>query len=173
MHTAPVATFPAPTPALLTFFKSHGRPCVSDAAELQSTALALLGRGRTLLTDGAQSQPDVRAQLKAADQVSALCAEALYTAGGFGAVSAPSAFAGQEALDLLVAELELSPAMGDPLRVLRGRVEALAAGGAPDSLDTFVAFQAHTMAEALLDWTGSFLTLSQYDDTAVPQAYHA
>lgn len=171
MHTA--SAFPSPTPALLAFFKSHGLPCVSNVAELESTARALLVRGRTLLVHGAQVQLDVPTQLKNADQVSAFCAEALYTAGGFGAVSAPSAFASQAALDLLVAELELSPAMGEPLKTLRARVQALAAGAASDPMDTFVAFQARTMAEVLLDWTGSFLTLAQYDDTALPLGYNA
>lgn len=171
MHISPAIS--APTPALLAFFKSHGRPCISSADDLQSEALALLVRGRTLLAYGTQVQPDVPTQLRTADQVSALCAEALYAAGGFGAVSVTSAFASPAALDLLIAELELSPAMGDPLRTLRGRVGALAAGGAPEPMDTFVAFQAHTMAEVLLDWTETFLTLTQFENTAIPEGYLA
>jgi hypothetical protein len=126
---------------------------VSRSDELQSTALALLERGRTLLAHGATPGLAGPAQMASADQVAALCAEALYRASGFGAVSSDTAFASPAALDVLVAELALSPAMADPLRHLRARVLALGACGAADPMDPFSAFQGLAVAEAVLGWT--------------------
>jgi hypothetical protein len=150
--------FVNPQSALLSFFKMHGRLCMSSTADLQSKALSLVVRGRTLLEHNALTAEDARAQMERADQVSSLCAEALYAAGGFGAVATASAFASEEALAVLEEGLDLSPTMADPLRQLRGRVIALASGGEAHPLDAFVAFQATALAAALIEWTADLLS---------------
>lgn len=124
---------------------------------LHGRAAGLVQEGRDLLLQGSVVCLELREQMYLSDQVAALCLQALYFANGFGAVDTPTAFAGELALEALAGELELSEATSHPLKNLRSRVAALVGGAAPDAMDSFVAFQGHALAQALLDWTDTRL----------------
>lgn len=145
-----------PHPALIAFFKSHGKACLRTVPEIEQAAQGYLAEARALAAQ-VPADTSIPAQLVRADRVSALCAAALYTANGFGAVADEAAFASPEALAVLTAELELSPATSLPLAEVRQRAATLREGGPVAALDTFLAHQAAGLASALVAWSDEHL----------------
>ena len=143
----------SPTPELLAFFKTHGRPSTSTVSEAADRCARFLAMAASYASDTAVEGLSVPSKLNAVDEACAMCTGAVYSAYGMTLTADEAVFKHPDALAVLAAELELSEMTYEPLRQLRARAAELSEHPFLKDSDAFMVHQGSMAATALVEWT--------------------
>jgi hypothetical protein len=147
--------YATPTPQLLDIFRAFGQASTQHFLDVQARSESLLKQATDLSNRVATENLDNRAKLSQADQVMALCAQAIYVAHGLFSADSEKAFSNAAAISALAAELQLSNITVIPMHEVRSRV--LTQGPLQGALDypedAFLAHQGVFLCPQLVDWT--------------------